>query len=48
MILLPVAFLLSKVNMTAMWYAFPIAEVVCLGIAIIFFIKLQRNELSKM
>ena len=47
-ILLPVAFLLSKVNMTAMWYAFPIAEVVCLGIAIIFFIKLQRNELSKM
>lgn len=47
-ILLPVAFLLSKVNMTAMWYAFPIAEVVCLGIAIIFFIKLQRNELSKL
>ena len=47
-ILLPVAYLLSKVNMTAMWYAFPIAEVVCLGIAIIFFIKLQRNELSKL
>lgn len=47
-ILLPAAYLLSKVNMTAMWYAFPIAEVVCLGIAIIFFIKLQRNELSKL
>lgn len=47
-ILLPVAFFLSKVSMTAMWFSFPIAEVVCLGIAIVFFIKLRRNELSKL
>jgi Na+-driven multidrug efflux pump len=47
-ILLPVAYFLSKVSMTAMWFSFPIAEVVCLGIAIVFFIKLRRNELSKL
>ena len=47
-ILLPVAYLLSKINLEAMWYAFPIAEIVCLGIAVVFFIKLRKNELSKL
>ena len=47
-VLLPVAFALSKVNMVVMWYAFPIAEVVCLGIAVVFFILLQKKELSRL
>ena len=47
-ILLPVAYLLSKINLEVMWYSFPIAEVVCLGIALIFFVRLQKNELSKL
>ena len=47
-ILLPVAYLLSKINLEAMWYSFPISEIVCLGIAVVFFIKLRKNELSKL
>ena len=47
-VLLPVAFALSKVNMVVMWYAFPIAEVVCLGIAVVFFVLLQKKELSRL
>ena len=43
-ILLPVAFLLSKVNMDAMWYAFPIAEVGALIMALIFFTLLRNKE----
>ena len=46
-VLLPVAFVLSKINLTVMWYAFPIAELVCLFIAIFFFICLRKNELSR-
>ena len=47
-VLLPVAFVLSKINITAMWYAFPIAEIVCLFIAIGFFALLKKNQLNKM
>ncbi|MBQ3265887.1 MAG: MATE family efflux transporter [Ruminococcus sp.] len=47
-VLLPVAFVLSKINMVAMWYAFPIAEIVCLGIGIIFFLALRKKTFSKL
>lgn len=47
-VLLPVAFILSKVNMIVMWYAFPIAEVVCLLIAIGFFIRLRQKQFNQM
>ena len=47
-VLLPVAYLLSKINMTVMWFSFPIAEVVCLIIGIIFFILLRKKEFSKL
>ncbi|WP_407383797.1 MATE family efflux transporter [Ruminococcus sp.] len=47
-VLLPVAFLLSKINMVAMWYAFPIAEIFCLGVAVVFFLKLRKKEFSKL
>ena len=47
-ILLPAAFLLSKINMTVMWFSFPIAELLSLFIAAYYFVKLRRNELSKL
>ena len=47
-VLLPVAFLLSKIDLSIMWYAFPIAEVVCLMIALCMFAVLRKKELSKL
>lgn len=47
-VLLPAAYILSKINMVAMWFAFPIAEVVCLLIGIIFFMILRKKEFSKL
>lgn len=43
-VLLPAAYLLSMIELDAMWYAFPIAEIVALLLAIAFFMKLRRNE----
>ncbi len=43
-VLLPAAFLLSKIELDAMWYAFPIAEIVALLLALVFFAKLRRKE----
>ena len=48
LILLPVAYLLAQINLTLMWYAFPIAELACLGIAVVFFIILQNKQLKKL
>lgn len=48
LVLLPVAFILSKINMDAMWFAFVIAEAVCLIIAICFFVNLKKKEFDKM
>lgn len=45
-VLLPVAFFLSKINLEVMWYAFPIAELFCLGIGLLFFFRLRKRELS--
>ena len=47
-VLLPVAFALSKVNMVVMWYAFPIAEFFCLILAVCLFINLRRKVLNNM
>ena len=43
-VLLPAAYLLSMIELDAMWYACPIAEIVALLLAIAFFMKLRRNE----
>ncbi len=43
-ILLPVAFLLARISMEAMWYAFPIAEIASLILALIFFMRLRSHE----
>ena len=47
-VLLPAAYILSKIDMTIMWFSFPIAEVVCLIIGIIFFVILRKKEFSKL
>ena len=47
-VLLPVAYLLSKIDMVTMWYAFPIAELFCLFVGIIFFVRLNKKEFSKL
>ncbi len=43
--ILPVAYLLSKISLIAVWYAFPIAEVVSLLLAIFMFTSLYRKKL---
>ena len=43
-ILLPVAFLLAQVDLDTMWYAFPIAEVASLIIALVFFMSLRKKQ----
>ncbi len=48
-VLLPVAFILSAtVGVDSVWYAFPIAEVVALVIALLFFLNLVRGDFKKL
>ena len=47
-VLLPVAYLLAQGDLIMMWYAFPIAELACLGIAVAFFVSLRNKQLSKL
>ena len=47
-VLLPVAFLLSRIDLDTMWYAFPAAEVASLCIAFIFFLRLRKKQLRFM
>ena len=44
-VLLPAAFLLAKISLAAVWYAFPIAEVFSLAASIILYLRLYRNTL---
>lgn len=47
-LILPIAYLLSIVfNLDAVWYAFPIAEIGSLTIALLFFIKLKNTDFKK-
>ena len=48
-LILPVAYIISiTVNLDSVWYAFPIAEYIALGIAICFFINLVKGEFKKL
>lgn len=48
-VLLPVAYLLSiTLGVGYVWYAFPIAEVVALTIALLFFLNLVRGDFKKL
>ena len=44
-VLLPAAYLLSKLSLNAVWWAFPIAEVVSLVICLILYARCNRNLL---
>ncbi len=43
-VLIPAAFLLSKIDLSAIWFAFPIAEIFALICAVIFFLRLRSRE----
>lgn len=48
-LILPIAFIFSKIwGLGAVWYAFPIAEIFSLAIAIGFFINLVKGEFKKL
>ena len=48
-LVLPIAFILSKVfGLTAVWYAFPVAELGSLILAICFFINLVKGDFKKL
>ncbi|MGN0452756.1 MAG: MATE family efflux transporter [Ruminococcus sp.] len=47
-LVLPIAFVLSKVSIDAMWYAFPIAELGALVVAVLFFISINKKEFSQL
>lgn len=47
-VLVPVAFVLASFSLSAMWYAFPIAEVFALAAALLFFNHLRKKEFSKL
>lgn len=46
--ILPLAFIFSRIEINLMWFAFPIAEFVALVVAIIFFIELNKKDFSKL
>lgn len=45
-IILPSAYLLSKIGLTYVWFAFPIAEVVASIVSVIMFIKVYKDQLK--
>lgn len=47
-LILPIAFILSKISIEAMWFAFPIAELFCTVLALIFFFDLNKKDFSKL
>ena len=44
-VLLPAAYLLAQISLNAVWWSFPIAEVVSLTICLIFFVRCDRRLL---
>lgn len=47
-LLVPAAFLLSKISLFALWFAFPIADIGSLVVTLICFIRLYRKNLTKL
>jgi Na+-driven multidrug efflux pump len=45
-VILPVAYLLSRIRLGLIWFAFPIAEVVSLSLCIFFITKLYHNKIK--
>lgn len=46
--ILPAAYLLSKISITAVWFAFPIAEGIALIMGFILFSFCYKNVISKL
>ncbi len=44
--ILPMAYVFSKISLTAVWYAFPLAEVLAFVISIVLFVDLYRKIIS--
>jgi putative MATE family efflux protein len=47
-VLLPVAYLLSKISLPAVWYAFPIAEIFSFAASIFLYMQLYRKKLKNL
>ena len=47
-VLLPAAWLLSRISLDAIWWSFLIAEAVSMTLSLIFFRKLDRETISRM
>lgn len=47
-LILPLAFIFSRVSVNLIWFAFPIAEFVALAVAILFFIDLNKKDFSQL
>lgn len=46
--ILPMAYIFSKISLTAVWYAFPLAEILAFMISIVLFIDLHRKTISSL
>lgn len=46
--ILPLAFIFSRIEINLMWFSFPIAEFVALVVAIVFFIELNKKDFAKL
>ncbi len=46
--ILPIAFIFSRIDVNLIWFSYPIAEVVALVVAILFFIDLNKKDFSKL
>lgn len=44
-VLVPAAWLLAKISLDAVWFSFPIAEVVSLLVTVVFFVRLYNKEI---
>lgn len=47
-LIIPIAYGLSKISIETMWFAFPIAEVVAMAVAVIFYIDLNKRDFSRL
>lgn len=47
-VILPVAFLLAKIDLSILWYAFPISEIFALAAALLFFRDLVKHDFKKL
>ena len=46
--LLPLAYLLSRISLTAVWYAYPLAEVVSLAVTLLFLRQVYNSKIKTM